>query len=440
MSLQADLRSSITAERTIAAPHDRPAVPSQQGAGSERGLPAAKRRLLILTEIISPYRIPVFNALAEDESIDLHAIFLAETDAGLRQWRVYKEDISFSYEVLPSLRFRAGKHSLLLNWGLRARLIKFAPESIICGGYNYFASWEALSWARRNGVDFVLWSESNSQDARRHLAWVESLKSCFLARCKRFVVPGKASFSYLQSLGVAPESIVMAPDAVDNDAFAARSTAVRASADEFRAKHRLPQRFLLFVGRLVPEKGVFDLLDAYGKLAEDIRSQVALVLAGDGSSKAELEQKAIRINPGRVCFPGFIHREDLAGFYGLAEALVLPTHSDPWGLVVNEAMACGLAVVVSSVAGCARDLVEDGWNGYVVEPRDPHMLRSAVESLLSDSEKRQQMGLRSSARIRDYTPRACAAGLASAACLSLKQAEGPAVRLQQAQARGVQLR
>ncbi len=76
------------------------------------------------------------------------------------------------------------------------------------------------------------------------------------------------------------------------------------------------------------------------------------------------------IIPGAVCFPGFAQREDLAGLYALAEALVLPTHSDPWGLVVNEAMACGLPIIVSSVAGCAADLVEDGWNGYVVPPRD----------------------------------------------------------------------
>ena len=82
-------------------------------------MPNNKRRVLILSEIISPYRIPVFNALARHEGLDLHVVFLSETDAGLRQWRVYKDEIRFSYEVLPSARFRAGRDSLLLNWKLR---------------------------------------------------------------------------------------------------------------------------------------------------------------------------------------------------------------------------------------------------------------------------------------------------------------------------------
>jgi len=79
------------------------------------GILDKKRRVLILSEIISPYRIPVFNVLAKDEGLILHVVFLAETDAHLRQWRVYKDESRFSYEVLPSWRFRIGKHTLLLN-------------------------------------------------------------------------------------------------------------------------------------------------------------------------------------------------------------------------------------------------------------------------------------------------------------------------------------
>jgi len=104
--------------------------------------------------------------------------------------------------------------------------------------------------------------------------------------------------------------------------------------------------------------------------------------------------------------------------YALAEALILPTHSDTWGLVVNEAMACGLPVVVTSVAGCAIDLVNDGWNGYIVPLRDPEELRAAMGSLLQDSELRQKMSARSRERIRNYSPEACAQGLAAAALAS----------------------
>jgi len=377
-------------------------------------MPKMSLRLVILTEIIAPYRIPVFNVLARRTGLDLHVIFLAETDETLRQWRVYKNEICFSNNVLPSWRWRAGRSSFLINRGLWSALNKANPQVIICGGYNVAASWEALLWACRRRVAFVLWSESNGHDARRGRAWVEFLKGYFLRHCDGFVVPGKASFEYLSSLGSPEERILTAPNAVDNSFFATRAESTIGHATEFRDRLKLPSRFILFVGRLVPEKGVFDLLQAYAKLESDVRSEVGLVFAGNGSSGVELAQQAKRISPGLVCFPGFAQREDLAGLYALAECLVLPTHSDPWGLVVNEAMACGLPIIVSSVAGCSADLVEDGWNGYVVAPRDAERLSVAINSLVRQPELKQRMSRHSSERIRNYSPEACADGLAAA--------------------------
>ena len=370
-------------------------------------------RLVILTEIIAPYRIPVFNVLASRTGLDLHVIFLAETDETLRQWHVYKNEICFSHNVLPSWRWRAGRSSFLINRGLWSALDKASPQVIICGGYNYVASWEALLWARRHRVAFVLWSESNGQDARRGRVWVESLKGYFLRHCDGFVGPGKASFEYLRSLGSPEARILTAPNAVDNSLFTIQAENTSAHANEFREKLKLPLRFILFVGRLVPEKGVFDLLEAYAKLETSLRSEVGLVFAGDGVCREELAQQAKRISPGLVCFPGFAQREDLAGLYALAECLVLPTHCDPWGLVVNEAMACGLPIIVSSVAGCSTDLVEDGWNGYVVPPRDAEKLSVAMNSLVRQPELKQRMSRHSSERIRNYSPEACADGLAA---------------------------
>jgi glycosyltransferase involved in cell wall biosynthesis len=370
-------------------------------------------RVAILTEIISPYRIPVFNALAEHEGIDLTVIFLAETDPALRQWRVYKDEIRFTYRVLPSLRVRAGTSRVLLNARLAASLKKLSPEAIICGGYNYAASWQALLWARRRGVRFVLWSESNVQDTRGRHKSVEFLKAHFLKRCDRFVVPGKSAFEYLRSLGAPANSIFTAPNAVDSAWFASQAEKAKHNASVIRERFGLPSRFLLFVGRLVSEKGVFDLLQAYAKLASDVRSEVGLVFAGDGACKKALLERASH-SAGTVFFPGFVEREDLAGLYALAEAFILPTHSDPWGLVVNEAMACGLPIIVTKVAGCAPDLVEDGWNGYVVPPANPDRLRAAIDSLLRQPALAQQMRTRSAERIQAYSPQACANGLAAA--------------------------
>jgi len=403
--------------RTLGASDPREIAPEPRPRVAKPGARTDKRRVLMLSEIIAPYRIPVFNALTKHEQVDLRVIFLAETDSTLRQWRVYKNEISFSYEVLPSWRLRVGKRNLLINWGLRSRLNLFAPDAIICGGYNYLASWQALRWANRRHVDFILWSESNAQDARGGKSSVEALKRRFLNRCDRFVVPGKSSLAYLKSLGANPESIFVAPNAVDNSLFQSEVAAARAQ-ESARDKKTLPQRYFLYVGRLVEEKGIYDLLTAYAQLEPDVRSAIGLVFAGDGPGRRELENAAKGIQPGTICFPGFIHREDLAAFYAFAETLVLPTHSDPWGLVVNEAMACALPIIVTRVAGCAADLVEDGVNGYVVPARNPQRLSQAMHTLVRDPELRKQMSARSVARIRDFSPESCAAGLAEAALSS----------------------
>jgi len=369
---------------------------------------------VILTEIIAPYRIPVFNALARRGGVDLHVIFLAETDRTLRQWPVYADEIRFSYEVLPSWRWRAGERRFLVNRGLWSALEAASPQTVICGGYNYPSSWGSLWWARRRQVRFVLWTESNERDQRSGRAGVEWLKRYFVRSCNAFVVPGKSSRAYLLKLGASDEAIFTAPNAVDNRFFANQSEKTRSRESEFRSQLKLPARFILFVGRLVPDKGIFDLLEAYAKLEGALRREVGLVFAGDGVSRQDLEQRAKRICPGTVCFPGFVQREDLAGLYALAEALVLPTHSDPWGLVVNEAMACGLPIIVSNVAGCADDLVEDGWNGSVVPSEDSEKLSVAIDCLARQPDLRQRMSAHGLERIRSYSPEACAEGMAAA--------------------------
>ena len=371
-----------------------------------------KRRLVILTEIIAPYRIPVFNALAEREDVDLYVIFLSETDHSTREWKVYTEEIRFSYEVLPSWRKRLGKYNILVNQSVASALERAHPEVIVCGGYNYLASWQAQRWAKRNGVQFLLWCESTGSDQRGEHGLVESLKGNFLRGCDGFVVPGKSSREYLLGFGVAAEKIFVAPNAVDSDRFAAGALRVRGQAERVRQELGLPSRYFLFAGRMVRAKGIFELLEAYGQLAPESRREIGLVFAGDGPERAELEAMARDVYPGAVYFPGFVHREELASYYALAECFVLPTRSDPWGLVVNEAMACGLPVICSSVAGCAADLI--GNNGRLIQAGNAEQLAETMTEIAGDRDLRWAMGRESAERIRNYSPQLCAAGIAEA--------------------------
>jgi glycosyltransferase involved in cell wall biosynthesis len=318
--------------------------------------------------------------------------------------------------VLPCWRKRVGKFNVLLNRGVAEALRKFSPDLVICGGYNYVASWRALRWAKRHHVPFVLWSESTGNDRRNRHAPMEFLKSKFLGSCDGFVVPGQSARNYLLSLSVKSDRISLAPNAVDTALFAAAGAVVQQHEAELRARLALPERYFLFVGRLVREKGVFDFLQAYKHLKPALREQIGVVFAGEGPVRAELESQASEIHPGRVHFAGFVHRDELASYYGLAECFVFPTRTDPWGLVVNEAMACGLPVICTRVAGCAADLVHD--NGRLVSVGNIAELSMAMEDVATQSEIRARMGKDSRQRIKAYSPERCAAGLASAAAVS----------------------
>ncbi len=283
---------------------------------------------------------------------------------------------------------------------------------ILCGGYNYLASWQALHWARRNGIPFLLWCESTAADGRSQHLLVERLKASFLRSCDGFVVPGKSALEYLQQATGRSRDIFIAPNAVDVQLFSTRNELARATESRLRGALGLPARYFFFVGRLVKAKGVFDLLHAYSGLEAELRAEVGLVFAGDGPLRADLEAMARSVFPGSVHFPGFIQRDELPSYYSLAECLVLPTHSDTWGMVVNEAMACGLPVICSSVAGCAADLIRN--NGRTVASCDVLQLRKAMLEIASDPELRKFMAEQSRILIRKYSPECCADGIAEA--------------------------
>lgn len=370
-----------------------------------------KRRLVILTEIIAPYRIPLFNALAKRSEVDLHVVFLAENDPQLREWKTPTAEINFSYEVLPSWRKRFGKYNVLLNRDVSAALTKASPAVILCGGYNYVASWQAQSLARKRKVPFLLWSESHARELRAGRAPIEFLKRRFIRSCTGFVVPGQMAFDYLMAQGVNARAIFVAPNAVDNEFFASASLAARKDAAKHRRELDLPSRYFLFAGRLVRDKGVFELLSAYAKLDEAIREQVGLLFVGDGSARRDLEEQASTISRGTIQFPGFAQKDTLAIYYALADMLVLPTYTDTWGLVVNEAMACGLPIILSSVAGCAADLLRADWNGKLIAPMDINSLASALTSLACEADLRAEMGVHSAQHIAHYSAEAWADGI-----------------------------
>lgn len=362
--------------------------------------PAA--RLLVVTPIMAPYRVPAFNELAAVPGITLHVVYLAERDPS-RSWDVLRDEMSYSSAVLREVgSFQLNGGWAHLSLGLFREVRRFRPDVVVAGGWDqplhHLLLWARPLWRYR----FVPWVESNARDARGGRRVVELVKRRFVQLSDAFLVPGTASAEYVAALGADRSRVHVAPNCIDNDFFTRFG-----SCD--RRQRRLPPR-LLFVGRLEAGKGVDVLLEAWRGSPRDGRT---LALAGEGSLRRDIERAAKDFG-GSVELLGHLDRAQLAAAYREADVFVFPSRSDPWGLVINEAMAAGLPVITTDAPGAARDLVYDGINGYVVRAGDVEGLRVAMDKLCEVADLRAQMGQRSLARIADFSPRVWATAVADA--------------------------
>ena len=371
------------------------------------------KRVALLTEIISPYRIPVLNELAADRRIELDVFFFAETESR-RRWRVTWEQIRFQYRVLPGFlvahRYQHGP--IFLNPGILVALWRGKYQTVIFFGYHHPTIWIALLWCRLSGVRALLWSESTLMDSRSTGRVIEWIKRRIVRLCDGFVAAGKAQVDYLKYLGAPADQIWIAPDAVDSDFFTNQSQVFKNRRKEIKQALNVDGPIILYVGRLLDAKGVPDLLAAFERITA--QTGATLFLVGDGP-KLDRYQEICRVRKlTSVRFEGFRPQEELPKYYGIADLLVFPTRSDPWGLVLNEAMCAGLPVVASSAAGATADLVHPGQNGFVHDPEDVDMIARHMLTLLSNDDLRRRMGNASRKIIGDFSPQKMAQGFVEA--------------------------
>lgn len=352
-----------------------------------------------MTEIPAPFRTPLFTALAAAPDVELEVSFLAARDPRRPHYRIYPDEMRFRWRVLPGLELVRGGRWLVVNRGAMWRLLRLRPDVIVVGGWNQPAFWQALLAARLRRVPLVAWVESTTRDERSGSGPLERAKRALIARCAGFLVPGGASREYLEELGVDPARIVIAPNAVDLAIFRDGVAAARAGRDALRVELGLERCTVLYVGRLEPEKGVDVLLEAMATVAAD------LVVVGGGSLEGELRAAA----PANVRFTGRLDRDELVAWYAAADVFCLPSRSEQWGMVLNEAAAAGLPIVASDAAGAAWDLVEDGASGFRVPAGDTGALASALARLVGDAAFRAAAAARSRELATAFTPAAWAA-------------------------------
>jgi len=258
---------------------------------------------------------------------------------------------------------------------LEAALDQIAPAVVVCVGYSDPEIHRAVRWGMRRGIPLVTCSDSTHEDEPR-TPTKELLKGAVVAAFDAALVAGSRSDDYLRHLGMSGAVRFRAWDVVDNRHFEAGANEARRAAKALRNTLALPDRYFFCSARFVAKKNLAGLIQAYGIYLKNAGPAAwSLVVAGSGPLDGALKVQARTAGVGdRIRFPGFLQYQELPAYYGLAEAFVLPSSSDQWGLVVNEAMAAGLPVLVSSRCGCSADLVHEGENGFTFNPDDPAAL------------------------------------------------------------------
>ncbi|MEM0963920.1 MAG: glycosyltransferase, partial [Bacteroidota bacterium] len=323
-----------------------------------------------------PYHVARLDALRtflDERGVELTAIETASAD----ETYAWSQEQAARTTLFPGRTFESVPGPEM-EATVRATLDRLAPDAIAVPSYSTSDSRAALAWCRRHRRTAVMMFDSRRGDADR-ARWRESVKRAIVRQFDAALVAGTPQRAYATDLGIPPSHVFQPVDVVDNARFARLADESRRQ----RAAHDV-RRFLC-VARLTEVKGVDVLLGAYARYRTTTEVPWDLEIVGDGPERAALEAQA---GEG-VAFTGFARGDVLGRAYGRADALVLPSHKDTWGLVVNEAMAAGLPVVVSTGAGCATDLVDHGTNGLAVPAGDERQLADALcrVASLSDAER-----------------------------------------------------
>ena len=277
-------------------------------------------------------------------------------------------------------------------------------------------------------------SESGAAD-RPRAWWKEAIKSRRVRRCDAALVGGNAHRDYLIGLGMPAKAIFFGYDAVDNDRYFDAAEAARLSDG---GRSGVPENpYLLAVARFAPEKNLLALLNAFASVRRDFPEAEAwdLVLCGDGPDAAAIEAAIEDLGLlSAVSLPGFLGVDELAKFYAFADGFVLPSLSEPWGLVANEAAASEVPLLISERAGCAETLVPDppGTTGYRFDPSKPDSIADAISRLIRLSRPdRAAMGRRARRVVSDWGPARFAEGMVGAIAFARARARRSRIRPRQ---------
>ena len=375
-------------------------------AHAGRAIGEAPRVALFATHPIQ-YHVPWFQSLTASRAVELKVYFGQVPDAKQQgigfgvdfQWDIpllegYASEVLDNVARPPSLGNFRGSDTP----GVGRRLREWKPDVAILTGWQSKMLVQAWWACVRLGIPRIVRGESNGM--RRRSLPKRALQRAWLRGFDRFLAIGKANREFYVEAGIPDSRIHTCPYFVDNRRFALAAANLRERRAALRERWSIPDRAVcfLFCGKLIAKKHPLDLLSAIGR-AVAAGASAHLLIVGDG----DLMDEARALVDGErmpVTFAGFLNQTEIVGAYVAADCLVLPSDAgETWGLVVNEAMACGLPAIVSDEVGCGPDLVTDGATGATFPLGDVDALAMRLREFAVDPGRLRAMGERARERV-----------------------------------------
>lgn len=362
-------------------------------------------KIIIVTNIPSPYRIPLFNQIDEDfkkKNWKLHVVFLTRSYKR-RKWQVNENEFHFDFEYLKDWHLALGEGFTSLALSLFNVLRKNRPNLIIVGGFSLATLW-TLIYAKTFRVPFIIWSgetvaEDQSRRKFRHLR--RFLRHRLIRSSSAFVAYGTEARKYLSSWKIDQKIIFTGINTVDTEFIHQRTIELRKQKQTFITDNRLPDLNILFIGHLEPRKGVGYILEAVKTIQGEPGSPIfGTHIVGSGPEE-DLYKKFVEHNTLRhVYFWGFRQKEEIAEFLSISDLLLFTSTQELYGLVPIEAMAAGVPVFCSSYAGCTVDLIEHNVNGIVIDPQNTVKLAENIIYCLKNPEFMSTLAKNAETQIR----------------------------------------
>ena len=353
-----------------------------------------KRKVILLTNMFAPYRVALYNSIseqAEKRGWHFKVIAFTESEKGF-QWNINRDNLRFDYKVLPGWELNIPRRvtPVHLNRELLRTLYKDAPDVIINSAYDSPAYWQALLYCKLFRKVLLLMNTTTMMSEGSSAGMRGWLKRVMVRSADGFVAVGTKSREYLEFLGAAPANIRISLNTVDMDFFRDMVLEHRGQNGFLQERLRYPECLLVYVGRLVELKGLLQVLRALKELNDP---EVGFLIVGSGPQEDELREYCKSNSLQNVYFEGFYQQEKLAKYYALGDIFILPSFQEVWGMVANEALAAGLYLLCSRHAGAAYDLIDDGVNGEVIDPKDVSGIADVIrktKSRINGIRKRRQ--------------------------------------------------